>query len=111
MPRGWSWSEPEPAHDAPVGCDGPARMSPELAAVLAVPLGLAIGLAVGLLGGGGSIIAVPVLVYGFGQSVVAATTGSLVVVGLTAVAGSLGHHRAGRQRPRPQPQAYLRGDP
>ncbi len=73
-------------------------MSPELAAVLAVPLGLAIGLAVGLLGGGGSIIAVPVLVYGFGQSVVAATTGSLVVVGLTAVAGSLGHHRAGRVR-------------
>ncbi len=73
-------------------------MNPELAALLAIPLGLVIGLAVGLLGGGGSIIAVPVLVYGFSQSVIAATTGSLVVVGLTAVAGSLGHHRAGRVR-------------
>ncbi len=73
-------------------------MSPELAALLAVPLGLVIGLAVGMLGGGGSIIAVPVLVYGFGQDVLAATTGSLVVVGLTAAAGALGHHRAGRVR-------------
>ena len=71
-------------------------MNPDLAVLLAVPLGLVIGLAVGLLGGGGSIIAVPVLVYGFGQDVIAATTGSLVVVGLTAVAGSMGHHRAGR---------------
>ena len=73
-------------------------MNPDLAVALAIPLGLVIGLAVGLLGGGGSIIAVPVLVYGFSQDVIAATTGSLVVVGLTAVAGSLGHHRAGRVR-------------
>jgi len=73
-------------------------VNPDLAVVLAIPLGLVIGLAVGLLGGGGSIIAVPVLVYGFGQDVIAATTGSLVVVGLTAVAGSMGHHRAGRVR-------------
>ncbi len=77
---------------------GVAQVNPDLAVLLAVPLGLVIGLAVGLLGGGGSIIAVPVLVYGFGQDVIAATTGSLVVVGLTAVAGSLGHHRAGRVR-------------
>ncbi|WP_372593372.1 sulfite exporter TauE/SafE family protein [Actinotalea sp.] len=73
-------------------------MNPDLAVVLAVPLGLVIGLAVGMLGGGGSIIAVPLLVYGFGQDVVAATTGSLVVVGWTAMAGSIGHHRAGRVR-------------
>ena len=104
MLPGWSWSAPGHETDrrgaaagTPVSVEA-TPVSPDLALALAVPLGLAIGLAVGMLGGGGSIIAVPVLVYGFGQSVLAATTGSLVVVGLTAVAGSLGHHRSGRVR-------------
>ncbi len=64
--------------------------------LLAVPFGLAIGLAVGMLGGGGSVLAVPVLVYVLGQSVEEATTASLLVVAAGAVAGGLGHARAGR---------------
>ena len=64
--------------------------------LLAVPFGLAIGLAVGMLGGGGSVLAVPVLVYVLGQSVDQATTASLLVVAAGAVAGGLGHARTGR---------------
>ena len=62
----------------------------------AVPFGLAIGVAVGMLGGGGSVLAVPILVYVLGQSVSDATTTSLVVVTAGAVAGGLGHAREGR---------------
>ena len=58
--------------------------------LLAIPFGLAIGLAVGMLGGGGSVLAVPVLVYILHQDAETATTISLVVV--TAAAGA--------QRPR-----------
>jgi hypothetical protein len=64
--------------------------------LLALPFGLAIGLAVGALGGGGSVLAVPVLVYVLDQSVAEATTASLLVVAAGAVAGGLGHARAGR---------------
>jgi uncharacterized protein len=38
-------------------------------ALLALPFGLGIGLLLGLVGGGGSILAVPVLVYVLGQPV------------------------------------------
>ena len=65
---------------------------------LAIPLGLLIGLSLGALGGGGSILTVPALVYVLGQSPVAATTGSLVIVGITALAGMVAHARAGRVR-------------
>ena len=65
---------------------------------LAVPLGLLIGLSLGALGGGGSILTVPALVYLLGQSPVAATTGSLVIVGITSLAGMVAHARAGRVR-------------
>lgn len=65
------------------------------AALLAVVFGLAIGLLLGLVGGGGSILAVPALVYGIGQDVKTATTTSLLVVGATALAGSLAHARGG----------------
>ena len=64
--------------------------------LLAVPFGLAIGIAVGMLGGGGSVLAVPVLVYIFGQDVETATTISLIVVTAAAVAGGYGHAREGR---------------
>lgn len=63
---------------------------------LAILFGLAIGLAVGMLGGGGSVLAVPVLVYLLDQSVAEATTASLVVVTAGALAGGLGHARSGR---------------
>ncbi len=64
--------------------------------LLAIPLGLLIGLAVGALGGGGSVLAVPVLVYALDQTVPQATTASLLVVAAGAVAGGLSHARAGR---------------
>jgi uncharacterized membrane protein YfcA len=67
-------------------------------ALLASPLGFLIGLALGALGGGGSIVAVPALVYVAGQEPAAATTTSLLVVGTTAVVGMVGHARAGRVR-------------
>lgn len=63
--------------------------------VLAVGLGLLIGLALGALGGGGSILTVPALVYVFGEPPHAAATASLIVVGVTAVSGTLTHARAG----------------
>lgn len=63
-----------------------------------VPLGLLVGLALGTLGGGGSILTVPALVYLLGQSPAAATTGSLVIVGLTSIAGAIPHYRRGNVR-------------
>jgi uncharacterized membrane protein YfcA len=65
-------------------------------ALNAIPFGLVIGLSLGMLGGGGSVLAVPVLVYVLGQSVHEATTASLVVVTAGALAGGLGHARGGR---------------
>jgi uncharacterized membrane protein YfcA len=64
--------------------------------VAALALGLAVGVAVGMLGGGGSVLAVPILVYLLGQDVAAATTSSLAIVAAGAVAGSLGHHHERR---------------
>jgi uncharacterized membrane protein YfcA len=63
--------------------------------LLALAAGALIGLSLGALGGGGSILAVPVLVYVLGQSPAQATTGSLVVVGVTSLVGALTAHRAG----------------
>ena len=65
-------------------------------AAAAIPFGLGIGLSLGMLGGGGSVLAVPVLVYILGQTVHQATTASLVVVTAGAVIGSLSHARDGR---------------
>jgi uncharacterized membrane protein YfcA len=61
---------------------------------IAVVLGLAIGALVGLLGGGGSILAVPALVFAAGQDVRQAVTTSLLVVGITAVVAVLPRLRA-----------------
>ena len=66
--------------------------------LLAVAFGLLIGLSLGALGGGGSILTVPALVYALGETAQAATTGSLVIVGITAAAAAVGHARAGRVR-------------
>lgn len=61
-------------------------------------LALLIGVALGLLGGGGSILAVPVLVYVAGQDPKTAIATSLLVVGATSAAGAVSHARAGRVR-------------
>ena len=58
-------------------------------------LGVLIGLFLGALGGGGGVLVVPALVYMLGQSAQAATTGSIVIVGLTAVAGAAVRLRGG----------------
>jgi uncharacterized protein len=60
-----------------------------------VAAGALIGLSLGALGGGGSILTVPVLVYGLGQSAGQATTGSLVVVGITSLVGAITAYRSG----------------
>ncbi|GAB1692814.1 sulfite exporter TauE/SafE family protein [Krasilnikovia sp. M28-CT-15] len=61
----------------------------------AIGLGALIGILLGLLGGGGSILAVPALVYGAGQPVAAAVSTSLLVVGITSAAALLPRLRAG----------------
>ena len=66
--------------------------------LLASPLGFLIGVTLGALGGGGSILAVPALVYAAGQDPKAATTTSLLVVGALAIGGLGAHWRAGRVR-------------
>lgn len=68
--------------------------------VLAVVVGLVVGAALGALGGGGSILTVPALVYVLGQDAHGATTASLVVVGATATAGAFAYLRAGTVRVR-----------
>jgi len=65
---------------------------------IAIPAGLLIGLSLGALGGGGSILTVPALVYLLHQPPHAAATGSLLIVGITALAGMTAHLRAGRVR-------------
>lgn len=54
-----------------------------------------IGIALGLIGGGGSILTVPVLVYLFSIDAVLATAYSLFIVGTTSVAGSLSYFKKG----------------
>jgi hypothetical protein len=65
---------------------------------LASPLGFLIGLSLGALGGGGSILAVPALVYGAGQHPREATASSLLLVGIASIVGLRPHLRAGRVR-------------
>lgn len=53
------------------------------------------GLSLGLIGGGGSILTVPILVYLFMVEPVLATAYSLFIVGLTSLVGSVSHMRMG----------------
>jgi uncharacterized membrane protein YfcA len=62
----------------------------------AAVLGLIIGAVLGGLGGGGSILTVPALIYLLGQDPHTATTASLIVVGITALIGAATHARQGR---------------
>lgn len=50
-----------------------------------------IGISLGLIGGGGSILTVPVLVYVMGISTTLSTAYSLFIVGITALVGSLNY--------------------
>lgn len=61
---------------------------------IALALGAVIGALLGLLGGGGSILAVPALVYVLGLSVEQAIPASLIVVGMASLVGAVPRVRA-----------------
>lgn len=63
---------------------------------IALVLSVGIGLALGLLGGGGSILTLPILVYVLGLEPKSAIATSLVVVGATSAAALVPHARGGR---------------
>lgn len=64
--------------------------------VLALALAVFVGISLGMLGGGGSILTVPLLVYVLGLPAHEAIAASLLVVGTTSVAALVPHARAGR---------------
>ncbi|UZJ26947.1 sulfite exporter TauE/SafE family protein (plasmid) [Rhodococcus antarcticus] len=66
--------------------------------VVTLLAGVVIGLSLGALGGGGSILTVPVLVYLLHEQPRVATTASLVIVGVTAILAATSHARSGRVR-------------
>lgn len=65
----------------------------DMADILGYLLAAVIGVSLGLLGGGGSILTVPVLVYVVGLSPVVSTAYSLFIVGTTSLAGSFNYAR------------------
>lgn len=68
--------------------------------MIALTIGLAVfvGISLGLLGGGGSILMVPLLAYVGGFPPKSAIAMSLLVVGVTSAIAAVGHARAGRVR-------------
>lgn len=62
--------------------------------ILGYSLAVLIGLSLGLLGGGGSILTVPVLVYALGMEAKLSIALSLAIVGATALIGSITHWKA-----------------
>lgn len=66
--------------------------------VVGLLLSVLIGVSLGLLGGGGSILTVPILIYAMGMEPKSAIATSLFVVGVTSLVGSISHARAGRVR-------------
>lgn len=66
----------------------------------ALLLSVLIGVSLGLLGGGGSILTVPILVYALDVEPKSAIATSLLVVGVTSAAALIPHARAGRVRVR-----------
>ena len=68
--------------------------------MIALTIGLAVlvGVSLGLLGGGGSILTVPLLAYVAGLEPKPAIATSLLVVGVTSAIAAITHARAGRVR-------------
>lgn len=63
--------------------------------ILSLALSLLIGVSLGLLGGGGSILTTPILIYALGVETKPAIATSLIVVGVTSLAAVVQHARAG----------------
>lgn len=68
------------------------------ALILALVAGAVVGLALGALGGGGSVLAVPALIYLLGFTPAAATAAALIIVTATSVTALYAHARAGNVR-------------
>lgn len=64
--------------------------------ILSYLCAIVIGLTLGLIGGGGSILTVPVIVYLFGESALLATSYSLFIVGATSLVGAVKFARKGQ---------------
>ncbi|MCO5237105.1 MAG: sulfite exporter TauE/SafE family protein [Chitinophagaceae bacterium] len=64
--------------------------------ILGYGLAVLIGVSLGLIGGGGSILTVPLLVYIFGLSPVLAVSYSLFIVGVTSLIGAVDNFRKGQ---------------
>ena len=67
-------------------------------AIFGLLIAALMGISLGLLGGGGSILAVPILKYALGFGAKEAIVSSLAVVGATSLFGALSHWREGRVR-------------
>nr|WP_234438558.1 sulfite exporter TauE/SafE family protein [Streptomyces sp. NRRL S-340] len=66
--------------------------------VPALAAGAVVGLTLGALGGGGSVLAVPALIYLLGFTPAAATTASLIIVAATSLSALYAHARTGSVR-------------
>ena len=63
--------------------------------ILGFALAALVGISLGLIGGGGSILTVPILVYVMGVSPILATSYSLFIVGSTSMVGAFNNYRKG----------------
>ena len=70
----------------------------EITTIIVVALSILVGLSLGLLGGGGSILVVPLLTYVGGLDPKEAIATSLFVVGATSLVSLAGHARKGNVR-------------
>ena len=74
----------------------PLIISFDLSSICGLIASLLIGLSLGLIGGGGSILTVPILVYLFHIEPVLATAYSLFIVGVTSIIGTIPKYKAGQ---------------
>ena len=73
-----------------------STISFDLSSICGLIASLLIGLSLGLIGGGGSILTVPILVYLFHIEPVLATAYSLFIVGATSIIGTIPKYKAGQ---------------
>lgn len=66
--------------------------------IIVLVLAVLVGVSLGLLGGGGSILTVPILTYVLGMDPQEAIAASLFIVGTTSAVSVISHGRAGRVR-------------
>jgi len=70
----------------------------EITLIIALVLAVLVGVSLGLLGGGGSILTVPILTYVVGMEPQQAIASSLFIVGVTSIVGLYRHSTAKRVR-------------